>query len=722
MESARSTFAVFATIVGGVILAVGLALSFGSPDAQVGILARGFFLSCLILHSPWLVQRLPMAKRLSDSVVILVVLTLVTLASLALPPRLPGMANALAIAGAAISIPRILIWLFRGRILSTARIVAFAGLLGCYMAAIVWGAGYSNALVVSAAARGEIHRDQFYHASMASMLQTYGVNSTGIDGTPYTPYHFGSHWMFAQWSKLLDVPVFFFYNLAFPVLFLPIFVHSVLCFGLEAARMSRDEVGISDPRSSIWFWVFLLTVLIGFLPYQASKQLWIIDSSWTSESMCIAVAFSLYLLAAVLPILGSFLSSESRSLSAGGVLLLILTVPALWLLGATKISIMLILLATAGYAFLRLRLYRDWRFVVLTALAFAGGYMVYRSVINPYYATEGSKVYKLLGFVRVQISEGWGPYYYLLFFVWYWIFLWVRLTRAGVQTFSDLVTKIRKQELLDLELLTVLTGAAVFPSLVMEFGDTYFFADYYRWPVVGLLLAYLLRRSPTPTEAGDDNRSLLRKLSFASLVPLVVVLTSLGALLTLKTFMRVYELEQQNMAIRGIGQGDERRQVKAALRQGKIGEAWHLLEASQRSVEAHPDLRSKIGTINLLCDLNKMPLAEKRKTALFIPKRNRAYWDLLDPSYRYWPTMTTPLIAPALSGMAMIWGYPDGEREFGAYGYDSFQLPSSWQHEPDLDRCRQEICKRATQLGFSQVLAILQREDGTLEVVTWNCS
>jgi hypothetical protein len=91
-----------------------------------------------------------------------------------------------------------------------------------WVTGIIWGTGYFfparsqywvflNPLFVERIYVGGAHLDTLFHASISQMIETYGIPSTGLDGLPYLHYHFGSHWIFAQFSKLIHMDPINFY-------------------------------------------------------------------------------------------------------------------------------------------------------------------------------------------------------------------------------------------------------------------------------------------------------------------------------------------------------------------------------------------------------------------------------------------------------------------------------------------------------------------------------
>jgi hypothetical protein len=105
-----------------------------------------------------------------------------------------------------------------------------------------------------------------------------------------------------------------------------------------------------------------------------------------------------------------------------------------------------------------------------------------------------------------------------------------------------------------------------------------------------------------------------------------------------------------------------------------------------------------------------MPLSQKRSSILFIPKSNRQFWDLLHGPF--WP-LEGPLIAPALSGIAMIDGLPippPGNSVY--YGYDRYPQSEPVRQQPPLDQYLPVLRRRCSSMGFKQLIVIDSSPDG----------
>jgi hypothetical protein len=113
--------------------------------------------------------------------------------------------------------------------------------------------------------------------------------------------------------------------------------------------------------------------------------------------------------------------------------------------------------------------------------------------------------------------------------------------------------------------------------------------------------------------------------------------------------------------------------------------------------------------LKILEGLDKLPLSKKKKMLLFIPKDNVAYWGL-HHSYDYYNCKAVPLIAPAISGIAMIDGLPPMDCETKYYGYNSYT--SRKTEQTAKDRTNSSLCFKALGKGFHNIIKIDQTESG----------
>jgi hypothetical protein len=150
---------------------------------------------------------------------------------------------------------------------------------------------------------------------------------------------------------------------------------------------------------------------------------------------------------------------------------------------------------------------------------------------------------------------------------------------------------------------------------------------------------------------------------------------------------------------------------------GHLNQARKILDGQVVELDKH--LRTDKNIITLLRDLDRLPLEEKRRTLLYIPKTNRQFWDLLHAPYS---PKDGPFVAPALSGIAMLDGLydrPEGD-VWSGYGYQHYPCPIEKQKQPPLDEYLPVLKKRCAALGMHQLIVIDER-NGRSEIRKFEC-
>ncbi|MDR9410893.1 MAG: hypothetical protein RI573_18755, partial [Balneolaceae bacterium] len=108
---------------------------------------------------------------------------------------------------------------------------------------------------------GFAHRDMMYHASLIESIVQNGIPSTGVHGTPFINYHWGSHYMIAGLQGLIGVRALPFLNIVYPAVFIPLFLK--LLFKVFRSLALFRRVKVYNPL----FFLAFLSVLysIGFI-------------------------------------------------------------------------------------------------------------------------------------------------------------------------------------------------------------------------------------------------------------------------------------------------------------------------------------------------------------------------------------------------------------------------------------------------------------------------
>jgi hypothetical protein len=745
-EANQAAIALFSAIIAAAIAVIGYLLRFGFSDNAPLQWAKYVGLSWFLIHFSLVARRLLRIDgtnrlgtwRTSHATLTLAALGLAVIAgvgwsgaSTANFDPAAWITAVFSVIGAAGFALALVIQLSDGRLRDTTALMIFAGLFSLYAAGASWGSGDQSPLFVEDLCRDHASIDTLYHASISNMLRTYGVPSTGLDGLPYVPYHYGSHWIFARMCNLLDVRVIDFYNRGFPIVFVPFGVLSLATVAVSLAQKWRGielrptaDPSYATPASAdqgvrpigVFFWFVLSLGYIGFLPYASN---FMPSTGWNSivlsESYAVAVAVSLLAISSICTFaMDAFVSGKRPGLIAAS-FTAILTLLVVAAIGLLKVSVMLVLVAAAGYFFLRLKLFRSVSVWLLAAALVLVAGAVYRAASDPGYFALGESRFILFGFPRANVEPQWWPDYLLIYYAWVWTLLAVRFWEERIRTLGDLTMAWHERRLLDLEFVLVAALVGAGPGLIMKYSSTHYFSNYQQWLALALLLSITIRRprmSSMLTLGGTRSADLiaaagcrgdesgLRRPKVTSLFLGLVVLSLAGTLFS-NTLVLLDGMVATNLAARG--HASRQTGLGVALMHGQLHEAAEILRQSAAAVESRLKADKKI--IAVLGSLDEMPLAEKRRSLLFIPKSNRQYWDLLHGPY--WPK-DGPFVGPALTGLAMIDGLyvPTMDDPWIGHGYDQYSKAAASRAQPSLSQYLPTLRERCAQMGFKQLIVI----------------
>jgi hypothetical protein len=262
----------------------------------------------------------------------------------------------------------VLVW-GRARLVSAGALLLLAALLAVWVAGTVWGTSYHHPLVVEGLTQKQISGDTTFHAAIANMLKTHGIPSSGLDGLPYLPYHYGSHFIVVHLATLLRQPVLDCYQLVYPVLFVPFFLFALLHCALVLRHLGNSESPVPELHTDAWFWGVFFAAFVGILPGAIDKQAGV-NTSNPFLSVSYNVALSLALLSLAL-LIGVCLNIRGRPdrLTWGEAGFFLFVVPLLLVVtGICKISLTFLLLGLLCWFFLRCGGYRRPVFCVSLAV------------------------------------------------------------------------------------------------------------------------------------------------------------------------------------------------------------------------------------------------------------------------------------------------------------------------------------------------------------------
>ncbi len=211
--------------------------------------------------------------------------------------------------------------------------------------------------------------DHWYNIVMAQMIKTYNVPGTGIDGTPWFYYHYGSHWYMAQLSKVTDNTVPALYAVGYSILLVPLSFQAFLHFSLGVRRM------VPGPGDKAGYIPFSFGLLFLCIFIQVIKNLYsgVMLGYRFPESESFVTRFTLF--SFFLPVRLSFWQHQQAYSGAVRRIFLWVILPGIAaIIDFLKISVLYIFAYLAGYLFLRLRLYR--RLICWISLLLAGSALI----------------------------------------------------------------------------------------------------------------------------------------------------------------------------------------------------------------------------------------------------------------------------------------------------------------------------------------------------------
>jgi len=597
-------------------------------------------------------------------------------------------------------------WLQGAWVWRSLAIIAGSAAFSVWASGVVWGRIYKNPLFFeNFILNGKVHHDSLGLAALANMLRTYHVATTGIDGLHNMPYHWGTPWLFAQWSNLTDAQLLDFYQLGFPVTMIPFFFGGILAFAVAMRNRRGGAEATVDLRDDLRFWFVFLAACIGIVPISGLDAMGVWTSNLLiSESYTVAIPCALLLLATMV----TFYDGQTRPAGSGqargiadSVFVLIGIPLGIVLLGYLKISLMVLAFALAMYAFVRLRLYRRPLYLVSAALTSALFYLAFTQVSLPAHR-EGLAPFD---FLWSFVQPAWWPFFIVVHLFWSWVYIFVRLKSEGIGTLADLKEAASEQRILDVEAVAFIALLGLGPGLVthIDGGSAFYFSDVQRWLAVGLILS----RVPTfmsvifgqaaPSDARPRKRlgSRLDAVRVRTIV-LAVLLVPVIASMVSNSLVWPLKMAQANAETR---RALYPAQLAAGIPNGLRGlPLLHDHAILEKGLTSAPNY----GIADALRLISGLPDSVRRITAVFIPQDQGVFWHSLTK-----PGACTfqSFVVPAIAATAMV----DGMPAYGCtlnkyYGMGSFAPRTRPQQPADTEPTT--LCRRAAASGMKQVLTL----------------
>jgi hypothetical protein len=350
------------------------------------------------------------------------------------------------------------------------------------MSVFLFGIYYSNHLnpyyIENLVNGGSV--DTLYHISIAQMIKNYQSITTGLDGLQFMHYHFGSHLILGSLSKAIGISVIDFYQIAFPIIFFPLLIQSILSFSTDLSTIGDSKI---NRNQVIIIIVILLSGLIGFTNNDGVHKLsmrslvgW--NLIYTSESYSMSVMLTLSLGCLIV------YAIKNKSAKGNGYLkssVLGISVFTLFIaISICKISSGFLLFCLAQYFFVRLEAYKKLALIILNIVFILISVCLYVLMNDPYdpEGNNGQYFQMLTSLVKAPILT-----FFLLHFFWSWLVIVFQLISLKIYNLKDLVSQFRQRKTLLSEISIILSICGLIPGNVLTFSDRngVYFSEFQSW-------------------------------------------------------------------------------------------------------------------------------------------------------------------------------------------------------------------------------------------------
>ena len=508
--------------------------------------------------------------------------------------------------------------------------------------------------------------DYFFHLAITSMINTYGIPSAGLHGTPYVHYHWGSHWFFSLMSDFTNLNIMEVYYY-FPCFLIPLMCCSLLFLSFIISTIK----GAKNIQPVAFFVAYLLlpVIIVGPLIYFFNIPVLIYDRSGSEPIFISSIIFIMLLSFCVSEMMDDKQSDFSSIAFLLKILVFILFVI---FLGILHIITMILFVALSIYIFGRLKLYLNWKnfvYIIFIVLSFLFSYAL---VLRPE-AVSNFELFYILKYLIRDFKEG---LYVVIFFESVFYFLILRhffVSRSYSKYFTNLPFTI------DIEIIVVLIVCALVPLILIKSDDNI----YFYFLSVPKRLAFVLLLSTIPF-------IITYRKSMSAYCVAVLFIGALVFISVQNSYNAGIDLLRYNISFR-----------RSILKLDNIQENFTIFQ--YYTINEYMNCIKKMKNyqiINRLDGFSKLPRSLKKGLLVEIPATNHYYWKLADE-------ISAPFILPAITGIAHYNGLlykASISKKINYYGFWSYRdvLNTS---QGKLDEFKNENVKI---LGFSKLLILNQ--------------
>lgn len=526
---------------------------------------------------------------------------------------------------------------------------------------------YSSPIFYEKMFTGRAFIDPLFHGAVANMIKNYDVPSTGLNDTVYLPYHYLSHWVFAQFSKLLDINTLNFYQIGYPVIFVSIFFKF---FFLTVKKLCNNTKSFIN---SYLFWFLLFVFFAGLFPKFINERFFVSNFIFVSESYNLSIILSLIVFLMLAFFKGD--STGMRIWNLKNVFFIVLLPVLIFLMGLAKSSTMVIFVIALLYIFIRYGYYKKPVYILSSVLIIIS---ILLSLRITTLTANSSGEFQLFHFFEVVIqgrnTDLTWPVTLIIFisvyFFWSILFIIMEIIDLKRTGMGSLVNDFRNRKTIRIEIILLIGLAGIIPGIILRIhgGSANYFSDLQKWISIILILS--------TAASWDFDFIKIKNIKKKSIKVLLILLIVILAASIIFNFVMEYgsfydDYSQNKEEYDGI--------VK----------------------QSTPDdiTKYRAGLIKTLQEIDTMTIQEKSKSLIYIPVSNNEFWELKILS----KSLSVPLLVPAVSGVAMIYGLPDeGLIYTRSFGYRVYKTTSKKAMDKEVD----ELLLEVKQKGYENLIML----------------
>ncbi len=548
-------------------------------------------------------------------------------------------------------------------------------LFSIILADCMWGRRTLSPLFLEKVSIGDAYLDTVFHSAISNLIKTFGFPATGVDGVPYISYHWGSHWLFSCISTITNTSAFQFYNLGYPIIFVPLFIKFLLYVILRFSQLINVEF-----KQNLFFYVLLF-----FSFHFAIPKTEIIPNSslLLSESHFMAILFTFLMLAFILDWIQIIqIKNELRYDFRFWLILAFLFA----CVGFFKVSIIFLICVASIYLFFRLNLYRSfyfWLYFMFLGVVALSTMLIVRE------NTLGNDTFELFSFYKRPVSSliMLFIFYYLgLWINWFFIFIYQKSRKLALPPFFLIVS----------ETILLISIVGILPGMFLKIGggSAIYFSNLQWWLYLCISIV-IIQMIKIKTSFFSKYFFLKIAIYFVCALLLLSPVAKHSIRIIKTNFSMRNMIAETNFSIN--------KTIKLAFKKSDISfflnDFDNFIHSSAQNLKNEP-------YYNLLIQLEKYEKLSanlKKEYCIFIPKENKLFWE----KQQFRP-VSSSFIPQAISGISMIGGMLETAIG-GNYGMTKYNYEGINRNESFSDSI---IKKYATEKGFRKVIVIKDSLNG----------